>query len=245
MKKSKVTFKQAFQKIIWPRRQLVLLGLVLIVISRLAGLVLPGASKYLIDNVIVDKDMQMLKILLLVVAGAILVQAVTSFWLTQLLSVEAQLLISKLRAKVQRKILSLPISYFDNNKSGALVSRIMTDVEGVRNLVGTGLVQLVGGTLTSVVSLFLLIRISPMMTLYVLVPVSIFAFIALKAFGYIRPIFRARGVLNAQVTGRLVETLNGVRVIKGLTQKTRKIKPLSMGWNYCFKMSKKALRLPH
>ena len=241
MKKSKVTFKQAFQKIIWPRRQLVLLGLVLIVISRLAGLVLPGASKYLIDNVIVDKDMQMLKILLLVVAGAILVQAVTSFWLTQLLSVEAQLLISKLRAKVQRKILSLPISYFDNNKSGALVSRIMTDVEGVRNLVGTGLVQLVGGTLTSVVSLFLLIRISPMMTLYVLVPVSIFAFIALKAFGYIRPIFRARGVLNAQVTGRLVETLNGVRVIKGFNAEDQENKTFEHGVELLFQNVKKSL----
>jgi len=241
MKKNKVTLKQAFQDFIWPRRSLVLLGLLLIVISRLAGLVLPGASKYLIDNVIVDKDMQMLKVLLAVVAGSILVQAVTSFWLTQLLSVEAQRLISKLRAKVQKKILSLPISYFDNNKSGALVSRIMTDVEGVRNLVGTGLVQLVGGTLTSVVSLFLLIRISPMMTLYVLVPVSIFAFIALKAFGYIRPIFRERGVLNAQVTGRLVETLNGVRVIKGFNAEQQENETFEQGVEMLFQNVKKSL----
>lgn len=215
MEKSKVTIGQAFKTIIWPRRKLVLIGLVLIVISRLAGLVLPGASKYLMDEVIANKDMQMLKLLLLAVAGAILIQAVTSFMLTRLLSVEAQHLISKLRAQVQRKILSLPIRYFDDTKTGELVSRIMTDVEGVRNLVGTGLVQLVGGTLTSVLSLILLISISPMMTLYVLVPVGIFAFIALKAFGYIRPIFRKRGVINAEVTGRLTETLNGVRVIKG------------------------------
>ncbi|MCB9037958.1 MAG: ABC transporter ATP-binding protein [Lewinellaceae bacterium] len=241
MEKNKVTLKQAFQAFIWPRKGLILLGLALIVISRLAGLVLPGASKYLIDNVIVNKDMQMLKVLLAVVAGSIVVQAATSFWLTQLLSVEAQLLISKLRARVQRKILSLPISYFDNNKSGALVSRIMTDVEGVRNLVGTGLVQLVGGTLTSVASLILLIRISPMMTLYVLVPVSIFAFIALKAFGYIRPIFRERGVLNAQVTGRLVETLNGVRVIKGFNAEEQENATFEQGVEMLFQNVKKSL----
>ncbi len=135
--------------------------------------------------------------------------------LTQLLSVEAQLLISQLRTQVQRKILSLPIGFFDSTKSGALVSRIMTDVEGVRNLVGTGLVQIVGGTLTAMVSLIWLITISPMVTLYTLVPVCIFAFIAMKAFARIRPIFRTRGVINAEVTGRLTETLNGVRVIKG------------------------------
>jgi subfamily B ATP-binding cassette protein MsbA len=240
-KKSKVTATQAFREFIWPRRKLVLLGLILIVISRLAGLVLPGASKYLIDNVIVDKDMQMLKVLLLIVAGSILVQAVTSYWLTQLLSVEAQLLISKLRAKVQEKILSLPISYFDNTKSGALVSRIMTDVEGVRNLVGTGLVQLVGGTLTSIVSLFLLISISPLMTVYVLVPVGIFAYIALKAFGYIRPIFRERGVLNARVTGRLVETLNGVRVIKGFNAEKQENAIFAEGVDTLFQNVKKSL----
>ena len=240
-KKSKVTAAQAFREFIWPRRKLVLLGLILIVISRLAGLVLPGASKYLIDNVIVDKDMQMLKVLLLIVAGSILVQAITSYWLTQLLSVEAQLLISKLRAKVQEKILSLPISYFDNTKSGALVSRIMTDVEGVRNLVGTGLVQLVGGTLTSVVSLFLLISISPLMTVYVLVPVGIFAYIALKAFGYIRPIFRERGVLNARVTGRLVETLNGVRVIKGFNAEKQENAIFAEGVDTLFQNVKKSL----
>lgn len=241
MKKSKVTIGQAFKTIIWPRRKLVLIGLILIIISRLAGLVLPGASKYLMDEVIVNKDMAMLKMLLLVVAGAILVQAITSFALTRLLSVEAQRLISKLRAQVQRKILSLPISYFDNTKSGALVSRIMTDVEGVRNLVGTGLVQLVGGTLTSVLSLILLISISPMMTLYVLVPVGIFAFIALKAFGYIRPIFRKRGVINAEVTGRLTETLNGVRVIKGFNAEEQENRTFEHGVERLFLNVKESL----
>jgi len=241
MKKSKVTIAQAFKTIIWPRRKLVLLGLVLIVISRLASLVLPGASKFLIDDVIANKDMEMLKTLLLVVAGSIVIQSVTSFLLTRLLSVEAQLLISKLRAKVQKKILSLPISYFDNTKSGELVSRIMTDVEGVRNLVGTGLVQLFGGTLTAIISLFLLIKISPMMTLYVLVPIIIFAIIALKAFSYIRPIFRTRGVINADVTGRLTETLNGVRVIKGFNAEEQEHKTFEKGVELLFQNVKKSL----
>ena len=162
-----------------------------------------------------SKDIQALTTLLIVVSIAILIQASTSFSLTRLLSVEAQHLISLLRAKVQKILLKLPISFFDNNKSGALVSRVMTDVEGVRNLVGTGLVQLIGGTFTSIISLIILIKINATMTLLVLVPVAIFGFIALKAFGYIRPIFRDRGKINAEVTGRLTETLNGVRVIKG------------------------------
>src|SRR5205085_10456454 len=131
-------------------------------------------------------DMEMLKLLLLAVAGSITIGAITSYALTQLLSVEGQNLILKLRAQVQRHVLRLPVRFFDNSKSGALVSRIMNDVEGVRNLVGTGLVQLVGGVLTSVICLVLLIKISPMMTLYVLVPVLVFGLISLKAFVKIR-----------------------------------------------------------
>src|SRR5690606_7742629 len=160
-KKSRVTVAQVFRTIVWPRRGLLFIGLILIVISRLSGLVLPWASKYLVDEVIANKNMELLRLLLAGVVGAIILQAITSLALTQLLSVEAQRLISILRARVQKQILRLPIRFFDNNKSGALVSRIMTDVEGVRNLVGTGLVQLIGGVLTSIVSLVLLIRISP------------------------------------------------------------------------------------
>ena len=239
--KNKVTLAQAFKEFIWPRRKIVAVGLLLIVISRLASLVLPGASKYLMDDVIVKKDMHMLQILLAVVAGSIIVQAITSYLLTKLLSVEAQHLISQLRIKVQKKILSLPISYFDNNKSGALVSRIMNDVEGVRNLVGTGLVQLIGGLLTAIISLVLLIRISPMMTFYVLVPVAIFAFVALKAFTYIRPIFKMRGVINADVTGRLTESINGVRVIKGFNAEEQENKTFEKGVEQLFLNVKKSL----
>ena len=241
MGKKKVTVIQAFKEFIWPRKGIVLVGLILIVISRLASLVLPLKSKELLDEIIPNQDMDGLMNMVLLVAGAILIQAVTSFALTRLLSVEAQLLISKLRAKVQRKVLSLPISYFDNNKSGALVSRIMSDVEGVRNLVGTGLVQLFGGTVTAIISLVLLINISGKMTLFVLTPVFLFAIIALKAFGYIRPIFRKRGVINAEVKGRLTETLNGVRVIKGFNAEEQENISFEKGVDRLFQNVKKSL----
>lgn len=230
-----------FKTIVWPRRKQLLMGLLLIVISRLAGLVVPGASKYLLDDVIPNNNMELLKILLIAVVVAIIVQAVTSFALTQILSVEAQNLIAQLRAKVQRHIIRLPIRFFDNTKTGELVSRIMTDVEGVRNIVGTGLAQLVGGLLTSAICLVLLILISPTMTLYVLVPVIIFGLISLKAFGYIRPIFRERGVINAEVTGRLTETLGGIRVIKGFNAEEQEIKTFEFGVNRLFLNVKKSL----
>jgi len=241
MSEKKVTILHAFKEFIWPRRGIVLVGLVLIVISRLASLVLPLKSKELLDEVIPNKDMDALISLVIMVAGSIFISALTSFALTRLLSVEAQLLISKLRAKVQKQILSLPISYFDNNKSGALVSRIMNDVEGVRNLIGTGLVQLFGGTITAIISLILLLSISPKMTLFVLTPVAIFAVIALKAFKYIRPIFRKRGVINADVTGRLTESLGGVRVIKGFNAEAQENVNFEKGVDRLFQNVKKSL----
>jgi len=176
-KKKKPTLKTvryAFHNIIWPRRWLLLLGLVLIIINRLSGLVLPGASKYLVDDVIGSGDTSLLTPLLGIVGIAILLQSVSSYFLTRLLSVEAQNLISQLRVKVQRQVIHFPVSYFDNHKSGELVSRIMNDVEGVRNLVGTGLVQLFGGTLTAVAALVLLVNINATMTLWALVPMVIF-----------------------------------------------------------------------
>lgn len=240
-KKRSVTIGHVFKTLVWPRRRLLFFGLILIIISRLASLVLPGASKILIDDVIKNNDFNMLKWLLVAVVGALILQSVTSFLLTQLLSVEAQHLISKLRVQVQQKILSLPVSYFDNTKSGALVSRIMSDVEGIRNLIGTGLVQLIGGMLTAVIALVLLIRISPAMTLYVLVPVIIFGLVALKAFEYIRPIFRVRGEINAEVTGRLTETLNGVRVIKGFNAEAQENATFQRGVDKLFNNVKQSL----
>jgi ABC-type multidrug transport system fused ATPase/permease subunit len=240
-KKPKVSMAKAFRTIIWPKRKLVLIGLILIVFSRLSALVLPWKSKALLDEVIPNKDFDQLYSLLTIVGFSILIQAITSFLLTRILSVQAQYLISELRAQVQKKILSLPISFFDNTKSGALVSRIMSDVEGVRNLIGTGLVQLVGGTITAVISLIILINISLPMTLFVLVPVIIFGLVALKAFKYIRPIFRARGKINAEVTGRLTETLAGVRVIKGFNAEEQENKSFERGVDKLFQNVKKSL----
>lgn len=240
-KESKSHLKYVIKEILLPRKWLLLLGLVLIIINRLSGLVLPGSSKYLIDEVIANNNYELFKLLLIVVAAAVTLQATTNFFLTRLLSVEAQHLISLLRAKIQKQIIRLPINFFDNNKSGALVSRIMTDVEGVRNLVGTGLVQLFGGVLTSIVAFVLLIRISPTMTLYIMLPLLVFGLISLKAFAYIRPIFRKRSVINAEVSGRLTESLNGVRVIKGFNAEAQEILTFELGVERLFMNVKKSL----
>jgi ABC-type multidrug transport system fused ATPase/permease subunit len=241
MSKSKVTLRDVFKKFIWPRRNLIIIGLILIVISRLSGLVMPYATKFVIDEGINQKNMDTLKLLIAAIAVSLLIQAVTSFILTKLLSVEAQHLISILRMQVQKQLLRLPVRFFDNNKSGALVSRVMNDVEGVRNLVGTGLVQLVGGVLTSVICLVFMIKISWLMTLFVLVPVAVFGFIALKAFAYIRPVFRERGKITADVTGRLTETLNGVRVIKGFNAEEQENKTFHDGVDKLFQNIRKSL----
>ena len=241
MSKNNVSFQWVFKEFIWPKRKILFFGLFLIMVRSLSGLVLPYASKSLIDEVIPSKDTNSLTLLLLIVCTALLFQSISAFSLTRILSVEAQHLISILRAKVQQKLLTLPVSFFDNNKSGALVSRVMTDVEGVRNLVGTGLVQLIGGSITAIISLIILIRINAQMTLFVLVPVLIFAGIALKAFGYIRPIFRARSKINAQVTGRLTETLNGIRVIKGFNAELQEEKVFIEGVRDLYQNVKKSL----
>ncbi len=241
MPDKKVSILTAFKTIIWPRRNLVLIGLALIFVSKAASFVPAYASKYLFDDILPKKDIPTLKLLVIVVIIAILIQSVTSFLLTYILSVQAQYMISELRAQVQKKVLSLPIRFFDNMKSGALVSRIMTDVEGIRNLIGTGLVQLVGGTITAVVSLVLLLRISPQMTLFTFLPLVVFGFIALKAFKVIRPIFRNRGKINAEVTGRLTETLGGIRVIKGFNAEAQEHKVFESGVAELFRNVKKSL----
>lgn len=237
----KVTMKTAFKTIIWPRRNLVFIGLLLIILKSASGLVLPWQSKVLLDEVVPNKDYTLLYQLISIVIAAITVQAVTSYLLTKVLSVQSQFLISELRSQVQKKVLSLPISFFDNTKSGALVARIMSDVEGVRNLIGTGLVQLVGGSFTAIVSLFILIKINPWMTLFVFVPLTIFGLIALKAFKFIRPIFRARGKINAEVTGRLTETLAGVRVIKAFNAEEQENVVFEQGVEKLYQNVKKSL----
>src|ERR1700730_1529494 len=201
--------------LIHPRRGILVLGFLLMAINRVSGMILPGSTKYLVDDVIGKKQTQLLLPIVVAVIGATIVQGLTSFTLTQLLSKSAQRMITDLRKQVQAHIGRLPIRYYDANKTGALVSRIMSDVEGVRNLIGTGLVEFVGGLMTAALALIILLRISTMMTLVAFGVLLGFAYALNRAFATIRPIFRARPKINAEVTGRLTESLGGVRVVKG------------------------------
>jgi len=201
--------------LIHPRRGLLLLGFVLMAINRVAGLVLPGSTKYLVDDVIGKRHVQLLVPIVLAVIAATVIQGLTSFTLTQLLSKSAQRMITELRKQVQAHIGRLPVSFYDSNKTGVLVSRIMSDVEGVRNLIGTGLVEFAGGLLTATLALIYLLRISVTMTLIAFSVLVVFGLGLNKAFSTIRPIFRARPKITAEVTGRLTESLGGVRVVKG------------------------------
>ncbi len=198
-----------------PRRSLLLAGAALMVVNRVCGLALPISSKFLIDNVMRKGQTNLLIPIVLGVIGATMIQAITSFSLTQLLSKSGQRLIYEMRVRLQEHIGKLPIAFYDGNKTGTLVSRIMSDVEGVRNLIGTGLVELAGGLLTALISTVLLFRTSATMTSFVLLILIVFGVILQRAFKSVRPIFRERGKINAEVTGRLTETLGGIRVIKG------------------------------
>ena len=212
-----------------PRRGMLALGFVLMLINRLAGFVLPYSSKFLIDDVVGKHHTEILRPLVFAVLGATLIQGVTSFSLTQLLSKAAQRLIAELRQEVQKHISRLPVAFYDANKTGALVSRIMTDVEGVRNLLGTGLVDFAGGLVAAGIALVLLLRISTPLTLIAVGSLGFFALALNRAFATIRPIFRERGKINAEVTGRLTESLGGVRVIKGYHAEEREEKIFAGG----------------
>jgi ABC-type multidrug transport system fused ATPase/permease subunit len=202
-------------QLINPRRGLLALGLLLMAINRVCGLVLPASTKYFIDNVITKRQVGLLTPIVAAILTATIIQGLTSFTLTQLLSKSAQKMITDLRKQVQAHIGRLPVSFYDANKTGVLVSRIMSDVEGVRNLIGTGLVEFVGGLMTAVFALIYLLRTSVMMTALAFGILVIFAVGISKAFKTIRPIFRARPKITAEVTGRLTESLGGVRVVKG------------------------------
>src|SRR5205807_2720861 len=216
-------------ELVRPRRALVAIGFGVMLINRVSGLVLPYSTKFLVDGVIVKRHLELLKPLVLLVLGATLVQGITSFCLTQLLSKAAQRLIAELRQKVQAHVGRLPVTFYDSTKTGTLVSRIMTDVEGVRNLIGTGLVEFAGGLLTSAIALVVLFRISALMTLLAFGFLLGFAIALNQAFGTIRPIFRERGKINAEVTGRLAESVGGVRVIKGYHAEEREEKVFAKG----------------
>jgi len=217
------------REMIGPRRALLAGGFALIAVNKICGLVLPLSTKFLVDRVLARHQPQLLTPLILAVLAATMIQGITSFSLTQLLSKAGQRLIAELRRKVQAHVSRLPVAYYDANKTGALVSRIMNDVEGVRNLLGTGLVEFAGGVLASVLALGALLWISPLMTGVALVIIACFVVILRRAFKTIRPIFRERNKINAEVTGRLTESLGGVRVVKGYHAETREQSVFSAG----------------
>jgi ABC-type multidrug transport system fused ATPase/permease subunit len=209
------------RELIWARRGRISLGLGLMLVNRFAGLVLPGSSKYLIDDVIGDGRADLLVPLALAVGAATLVQAVTSFSLSQVLGVAAQRAITDMRRRVEEHVARLPVRYFDATQAGQLISRIMSDAEGIRNLVGTGLVQLTGSVVTAIVALAYLFYLNWQLTLATLAALGLFGGGMAIAFRRLRPLFRERGRINAEVTGRLNETLGGIRIVKTYTAEKR------------------------
>jgi subfamily B ATP-binding cassette protein MsbA len=212
-----------------PRKGVLLLGILLMSINRVAGLALPFSPRYFFDGVIGKHQTQLLLPLVLVVVGATIVQGITSFSLTQLLSKSAQRMITDMRKRVQAHIGRLPVTYYDSHKTGELVSRIMSDVEGIRNLIGTGLVEFLGGLMTAAIAFVILLKYSAVMTLLAFLILVTFGLLINKAFSTIRPIFRARPKINAEVTGRLTESLGGVRVVKGYHAEEREEKVFAGG----------------
>ncbi len=217
------------RELVRPRRGLLALSFALLLVGRVCGLVLPVSTKFLIDTVIRKHRPDLLGVLVAAVITATLIQGLTSFALTQLLSKEGQRAIAELRRRVQAHVGSLPLAYYDANKTGALVARIMNDVEGVRNLIGTGLVEFCGGVLTAVLALAILLKINVAMTVVALGFLLVLMGALGRAFKTIRPIFRERSKINAEVTGRLTESLGGVRVVKGYHAEQREAEVFSGG----------------
>ncbi|MEM7480980.1 MAG: ABC transporter ATP-binding protein [Acidobacteriota bacterium] len=212
---------QEAKGILWARRGRLAVGFGLMIVSRLAGLVLPATSKVLIDDVLGQGRTDLLMTLAAAAGAATVVQAVTTFGLSQLLGVAAQRSITELRRQVQEHVSRLPVSYFDSTKGGVLISRIMTDAEGIRNLVGTGIVQLVGSFITAAISMVVLFWLNWRLTSLTLLVLVVFGGIMAFAFSRLRPLFRERGKLNADVTGRLSEALGGIRIVKVYTAEKR------------------------
>jgi subfamily B ATP-binding cassette protein MsbA len=237
-KKPKYDTKRAWAEaraLLWTHRRSVGIGLALMVLSRAAGLVLPASSKWLIDNVLTKQDFSLLMPIVVAVGVATLVQSITSYSLSQVVSVAAQQAIANLRADVQAHLIRLPVRYFDSTKAGVLVSRVMNDPEGIRNLIGTGLIQMIGGLLTATVGLGVLFWLNWQMTAVTMVFLVIFGVGMATAFKKLRPIFRERSVITADVTGRLTETIGGIRLIKVYTAEKREQQVFADGTNRLFK----------
>jgi ABC-type multidrug transport system fused ATPase/permease subunit len=229
-----VVWREA-RELMWRHRRYLAIGFVLMIISRLAGLVLPAAPKVLIDEIIGGGRTELLLPLAMAVAAAAVVAAITAFALSQVISVTAQRAITEMRRRVQAHVARLPVSYFDSTQSGILISRIMTDAEGIRNLVGTGVVQLAGGLVTSSIALGVLFWLNWQLTLGILAILLVFGGLMGVAFTRLRPIFRERGELNARVTGRLAESLGGIRIVKAYGTEKREDRVFTRGVHKLFR----------
>jgi subfamily B ATP-binding cassette protein MsbA len=227
--------------LIWAHRKRLSIGLCLMVVNRLAGLVLPTTTKYLMDDVITQGHWDLLPKLALAVGAATLVDAAASFANSQVLGVAAQRAITDMRKDVEAHVMRLPIRYFDSTKTGILISRIMSDAEGIRNLVGTGLVQLTGSILTAVIALCVLVYLNWKLTLVTIVILGAFGGVMATAFKRLRPLFRERGQINAEVTGRLAESLGGVRIVKSYTAEKREELVFAKGAHRLFRNVAKSL----
>jgi ABC-type multidrug transport system fused ATPase/permease subunit len=223
------------RELVWRHRRYLAIGFVLMVISRLAGLVLPASSKVLVDDIVGEGRAELLLPLAGAVAAASLVQALTSFGLSQVISVTAQRAITEMRRRVQAHVARLPVRYFDSTQSGILISRIMTDAEGIRNLVGTGIVQLVGGLITAVIAVGVLLWLNWQLTIAIILILVVFGGVMAAAFSRLRPVFRERGELNARVTGRLAETLGGIRIVKAYGTEKREERVFTRGVHRLFR----------
>jgi len=237
-KKKSVNYASAWaeaRRIIWKSRWRLLLGSILLLISRLAGMVLPLSTKYIGDEVFVNQRYELIKWIALAIMIATLVQATTSFALSQILGVAAQRAITDMRRRVQAHIERLPISYFDSTQSGQLISRIMNDADGIRNLVGTGSGQIVGSVVTVVISVGVLFYLHWQLTIATMIVLLIFGGAMLYAFKVLRPVFRERGELTAQVSGRLGESLGGIRIVKAYTAEKREELSFARGAHSLFR----------
>jgi ATP-binding cassette, subfamily B, putative efflux pump len=233
-------FEEA-RELVWAHRKRLALGLFLMLINRLSGLVLPATTKYLMDDVITQGHWELLPTLAMAAGGATVVDAVTAFANSQVLGVAAQRAITEMRKDVEAHVMRLPIRYFDTTKTGILISRIMSDADGIRNLVGTGLVQLTGSTLTAVIALGVLLYLNWKLTLATIVILGAFGGGMATAFKRLRPLFRERGEINAQVTGRLTESLGGVRIVKAYTAEKREELVFAKGAHRLFRNVAKSL----
>jgi subfamily B ATP-binding cassette protein MsbA len=237
-KKKRFSPSQAWRdakELIWAHRSRLALGMALMLVNRLVGLVLPASSKYLIDEVIIKQRGELLMTIALAAGGATVVQAITSFTLSQVLGVAAQRAITEMRKSVQAHVARLPVRYFDSTQTGVLISRVMTDADGIRNLVGTGLVQLVGGLVTSVIALCVLFYLNWRLTSITLVALGLFGAVMSVAFARLRPLFRERGQIHAEVTGRLAESLGGIRIVKAYSAERRETLVFARGAHRLFR----------